>query len=218
MNEFVNVFEGKQVRVRLVNGEPWFVAKDVAEALGISWSGVTLAAIPDAWKGVMSFIIPSSGDRGGGEQSVSIISEAAVYKLAFRSRKPEAERFTDWVAETVLPSIRKTGRYSITQGLRMDSIATRKAICAQWLEHGANKPYHFINLTRATYVALWNDRNKKKADMTREEIAELRAFEAIEYLKLMRAEEISGYKALAESITKTGQLLPVIIGTLGITA
>jgi hypothetical protein len=49
------------------------------------------------------------------------------------------------------------------------------------------------------YVALWNDRKKKKADMTCEE-------------------GVSGYKALAESIVNTGQLLPVIIGTLGITA
>ena len=50
-------------------------------------------------------------DRGGGEQQLIIINEPALYKLAFRSSKPAAEEFTNWVASEVLPAIRKTGRY-----------------------------------------------------------------------------------------------------------
>jgi len=53
-------------------------------------------------------------DPHGREQITTIISEAALYKLAFRSRKEEAEVFTDWVASVVLPTIRKTGRYSLS--------------------------------------------------------------------------------------------------------
>ncbi|MER2529731.1 MAG: BRO family protein [Candidatus Competibacter denitrificans] len=98
-------FESNEIRATQdEGGNPWFVAKDVAEALGISWSSATLNPIKAAWKGMMKFITP------GGEQELAVICEQAVYKLAFRSRKPEAERFTDWIAD-VIAIIRKTGQY-----------------------------------------------------------------------------------------------------------
>lgn len=106
-NEDVNV----SIRTEMINGEPWFVAKDIALALDIAWSGQTLGRIPDNWKGMISFITPSSGTRGGGTQQLSVINESAMYKLAFRSNKPEADRFVNWIAGEVLPSIRRTGSY-----------------------------------------------------------------------------------------------------------
>lgn len=94
------------IRVEVINGEPWFVAKDVAKALDITWSGHTLDQLPDEWKGVVKFTTP------GGEQRLTVISEAGMYKLAFRCQSSEAaDRFTNFVASEVLPSIRKTGRY-----------------------------------------------------------------------------------------------------------
>lgn len=99
-------FKGAQVRVVELNGEPGFVAKDVAALLGITWSGMkTLDRIPGEWKGVVKFTTP------GGEQEMVAINDKAVYKLSFRSNKPEADAFADWVAGDVLPSIRKTGGY-----------------------------------------------------------------------------------------------------------
>jgi len=96
------------IRVKTVEGEPWFAAKDVAKALNISWSSATLAQIPDEWKGMMKFITP------GGEQELTCITEAGMYKLAFRCQSSEvADKFTNWVASEVLPSIRKTGRYEM---------------------------------------------------------------------------------------------------------
>ncbi len=96
------------IRVEIVNDVLWFVAKDVAKALNISWSSATLNQIPDAWKGVMKFITP------GGEQNLTVISEAGMYKLAFRCQSSAvADKFTNWVASEVLPSIRKTGRYEL---------------------------------------------------------------------------------------------------------
>lgn len=94
-------------------GQAWFAAVDVCKSLEIKWQGAkTLARIKDEWRGVGKFPTPSSEDgRGGGEQEIIIINEPAVYKLAFRSHKEEAERFTDWLAGEVLPAIRKTGRY-----------------------------------------------------------------------------------------------------------
>lgn len=96
------------IRVEVVNGNLWFVAKDVARALNISWSSATLAQIPDDWKGMMNFITP------GGKQDLTVISEAGMYKLAFRCQSSEvADKFTNWVASEVLPSIRKSGRYEL---------------------------------------------------------------------------------------------------------
>lgn len=96
------------IRVKVFNENLWFAAKDVAKALNISWSSATLAQIPEEWKGMMNFITP------GGEQQLTVISEAGMYKLAFRCQSSErADKFTNWVAGEVLPSIRKTGRYEL---------------------------------------------------------------------------------------------------------
>ena len=102
-------FKGKQVRVVIIDGEPWFVAKDVCERLNIAWTGKqTLSSLPDSWIRVRSFLTPQ------GNQDLIIISEAGMYKFAFRSNKEEAEAFTNWVAADVLPTLRKTGKYELT--------------------------------------------------------------------------------------------------------
>ena len=105
------VFEGNDVRVKVdEKGDPWFVAKDAAGALGLVRSSRTLDRIPVDWKGVESFITP------GGMQELQVVNEKGLYKLAFRSNKDAADRFTNWVVSEVLPSIRKTGSYSTDQG------------------------------------------------------------------------------------------------------
>ena len=103
---------GHPLRVGEINGEPWFVAKDVCAALNIRWSGnsVTLGQIPEGWKGILNFKTP------GGNQDLTVISEAALYKLAFRCQSSEvADNFTNKVASEILPSIRKTGMYAVPQ-------------------------------------------------------------------------------------------------------
>lgn len=105
------------IRACLFDGDAWFVAKDVFQALAIYWNGPkkSLRSIPDAWKGVVRLTTPSSNEgRGGGEQEISVIKEQAVYKIAFRSDKPEAEEFTNRVAE-IVTTIRKTGKYEAPQ-------------------------------------------------------------------------------------------------------
>lgn len=102
------LFEDHDVRIKVDEcGVLWFVARDVAEALGITWSGQTLSKIPDSWVTMLELNMVT------GRKEVVGINEAAVYKLAFRSNKPAAERFTDWIASELLPSIRKTGQYSL---------------------------------------------------------------------------------------------------------
>ena len=104
-------FRANKIRTIVENDRPWFVAKDVCATLGISWGSATLKPVPDDWKGVMNFITPSSGQRGGGKQRLSVISEQGLYMFAFRSNKEEAVALTRWVAGEVLPAIRKNGRY-----------------------------------------------------------------------------------------------------------
>jgi prophage antirepressor-like protein len=140
---FYNENENVNVRTQVINDEPWFVAKDVAMALNVTWSSHTLDNIPEDWKGVVNLTTPSSGARGGGLQTLKVINEAAVYKLAFRSNKPEADRFVNWVTGTVLPSIRRTGSYSVS-GERPEStkrlpLPKFRPYFGQWKENV--KPY-----------------------------------------------------------------------------
>lgn len=99
-------FDGQQVRTVTINDEPYFVGKDVAEILGYKRTADAIRSnVPDKFKGVG--ILPTPG----GKQKATVISEAGLYKLVFKSHAKNAERFTDWVASEVLPSIRKHGAY-----------------------------------------------------------------------------------------------------------
>lgn len=103
-------FNGQQVRTVTINDEPYFVGKDVATILGYKSPSVAISKnVPDKYKGVTEMETP------GGKQKLVIISEAGLYKLAFKSHVPQAERFTDWIASEVLPAIRKHGAYMTPQ-------------------------------------------------------------------------------------------------------
>ena len=97
----------KPVRVELVDGEPWFVAKDVCAALGIVNHLDAISRLDDDEKGGSVVATPS------GEQTMKVVNESGLYNLIFQSRKPEAKKFRKWVTGEVLPSIRKTGRYEV---------------------------------------------------------------------------------------------------------
>lgn len=87
--------------------EPMFCLADVCKALEISNVGNVKQRLSE--KGVRNMDTLTAG----GVQSMTYINEANLYKCIFQSRKPEAEKFQDWVYEEVLPSIRKTGGYSV---------------------------------------------------------------------------------------------------------
>jgi prophage antirepressor-like protein len=103
-------FQGHTIRIIIRHGEPWFVARDVCEALGLANHHQVIAVLSEHQKQGVHILDPY-----GRERITTIISEAALYKLAFRSNKEEAEVFTDWVASIVLPTLRKTGSYSLPQ-------------------------------------------------------------------------------------------------------
>lgn len=92
-------------------GDPWFVAKDVALALGYQWKGTdNIRHIPEEWRGVQSVWTPS------GEQEMLILSEQGLYFFLGRSDKPKALPFQKWLAGEVLPALRKSGTYSLPGG------------------------------------------------------------------------------------------------------
>lgn len=111
---FYNENENVNIRTQVIKGEPWFVAKDVARALNITWSGHTLDTIPNLWTQMVKLTINGSDGGVSDIRRMTLINEAAVYKLSFRSNKPEADRFVNWVTGKVLPSIRRTGSYSVS--------------------------------------------------------------------------------------------------------
>ena len=106
MNE-IQIFNNPdfgEVRTLEENGKVLFCGSDVAKALGYA---VPRKALFDPCKGVLKRNIPTSG----GIQEMSFIPESDLYRLVFSSKLPNAERFTDWVTEEVLPSIRRNGGY-----------------------------------------------------------------------------------------------------------
>nr|DAZ25059.1 MAG TPA: repressor domain protein [Caudoviricetes sp.] len=109
MNELqiFNSEEFGEIRTVTIGNEPWFVGKDVAEALGYSNTRDALAThISEEDKNT---VVISDGKRGNPNQVV--INESGLYALIFGSKLDSAKRFKHWVTSEVLPKIRKTGSY-----------------------------------------------------------------------------------------------------------
>lgn len=101
-------FRSHEVRTVIRDGEPWFVAKDVCEILEIANARDAVATLDGDEKDGVGIT-----DTIGREQKTTVVSESGLYALIFKSRKPEAKAFRKWVTSEVLPSIRKTGKYSV---------------------------------------------------------------------------------------------------------
>jgi prophage antirepressor-like protein len=98
---------GTPVRTVTIDGEPWFVATDVTAILGYVNGRDALAKLPERMKGSVAI-----SDGTPGNPNRTTLSESGVYRLVMRSNLPAAERFQDWLAEDVIPSIRRTGSYA----------------------------------------------------------------------------------------------------------
>ena len=109
MNE-INIFKNEkfgEIRTTIINGEPWFVRKDVAGALGYSDTNKAVAMhVENEDKKLNDKSSPSFGQRGA-----TLINESGLYALIFGSKLESAKTFKQWVTGEVLPTIRKTGGY-----------------------------------------------------------------------------------------------------------
>lgn len=154
------------VRTIMIDGNPWFVAKDVAECLGYIH---TQSAIIDhckhakTLKGGESLLLTSS-PRG-----MNIIPESDVYRLVMRSNLPKAVEFQDWICEEVIPSIRKTGGYgNAPKALPRDYVSALEALLATEKERIALSEQNAIMAPKAdTYDNVVADRQCTLTDFAR---------------------------------------------------
>ena len=137
----VKIFNSEEfgaVRTVTINGEPWFVGKDVALALGYSYPQKAVRDhVLEEDRGVNEMDTPS------GRQKLVTINESGLYALIFGSKLDSAQRFKHWVTSEVLPAIRKTGGYQAPQGKELLALAVleaQKTIEAQNTEIERMKP------------------------------------------------------------------------------
>jgi anti-repressor protein len=123
MNQIAKVFQyqGANVRTVIKNGEPWFVLKDVCDILGLR--------APDVKQRLGGDVVSTHTveDSLGRPNTASIINEDGLYDVVLESRKPEAKAFRKWVTSEVLPSIRKTGSYSLNDPQQLIALALVEA-------------------------------------------------------------------------------------------
>lgn len=157
MNNEIRRFQNSEfgkVRVVMQDGEPWFVASDVAKALGYERPN---DAVNAHCKKVNKF---SYGDSPQGAQPYNILPESDVYRLVMRSNLPGAERFQDWVCDEVLPSIRKTGGYGPPREmLPQDYVAALRALA------DAEEAKQLAQATASAAIAERNHAIKTKAEI-----------------------------------------------------
>ena len=131
MENEISIFENEAfgtVRTLYIEGQPWFVGKDVAEALGYSNPRDALSKHVD--EDDKNTVAIRDGNKGNPNQI--IINEAGVYSLIFSSKLPEAKSFKRWVTHEVLPSIRRHGVY----------------LSDEALERAAREPEYLLELAR----------------------------------------------------------------------
>lgn len=120
MKNEVIVFNNEEfgeIRTTSINGEPWFIGKDVARTLGYKNTKDALSKHVDEDDKIMGSqnTTPSIIDSMGRIQYPTWINESGVYALIFGSKLPSAKKFKHWVTSEVLPQIRKTGMYHMPQ-------------------------------------------------------------------------------------------------------
>jgi prophage antirepressor-like protein len=177
-------YQSHEVRKVEVNGEPWFVLKDVCSILNINNQSDVYNRLDDDEKGVAQI------DTLGGQQKMSTVNESGLYHVILRSDKPEAVPFRKWVTSEVLPQIRKTGAYmvqadpslppelaladqtltavkkiyqmQISQGERLDKLeATKTLDYAQQLAIQDAKSQRVVNLLGGKKSAAYRDMSNR---------------------------------------------------------
>lgn len=103
--EHVFDYEGSKVRTVVINGEPWFVAKDVCEVLGHSDVSMAVRRLDEDERLIQALFV------SGQNRDMMLVSESGLYSLVLTSRKPEAKAFKRWITHEVIPAIRKDGMY-----------------------------------------------------------------------------------------------------------
>ena len=148
-----------RVRTTVVDGEPWFVGKDIALALGYINTKDALSRHVDADdKGGARITTPS------GEQEMTIINESGLYSLVLSSKLPTAKKFKRWVTSEVLPTIRKTGGYSMKQKAQAEQDKTREMRAEAMLRNSISKQAKMMmGIAKMSHIKAYQDVMMAKA-------------------------------------------------------
>lgn len=140
-------FNSHEVRIIDRNGEPWFVAVDVCNALGYLNTSKAIGDHLDADE-------KANESLGLAGSPANIISESGLYALVLRSRKPEARKFAKWVTAEVLPALRKTGAYAVVDRPAVSLRNRRWLVCfdTNGIEHAHPIPADALFLTDAQII------------------------------------------------------------------
>lgn len=177
--QIFNNTEFGEIRTMEINGEPWFVGKDVATALGYTNASKALNDHVDSEDKLNNETLSSLGQRGGW-----LINESGMYSLILGSKLDGAKRFKRWVTSEVLPSIRKSGAYAT------DSAAAEYKARELRIKE-MNAQARLINAETRRLVALQKEKGLSQV--------------AVDTLAIKAMEEISG-KDLGDYLPQTGRL------------
>lgn len=139
--------EHTSISATLIDGEPWFVAMEIAKALDYGDAEAMTRRLDNDEKQNRRIV-------GFGPRGVTVINESGLYAAILGSRKPEAKRFRKWVTGTVLPSIRKTGQYQADWRRERHQCAASYKVMAELLrlsraDHGKSTArHHYSNEAR----------------------------------------------------------------------
>ena len=138
-----------QIRTAEVDGEPWFVGKDVAEALGYAEPRSAVSKkVEEVDRGVAEMETPS------GKQNMTIINESGLYSLILSSKLPTARAFKRWVTSEVLPAIRKHGEYTAPKvsQKRLGEVNSAARIIRQTLKEAGMAPQFVAVAMKSLYA------------------------------------------------------------------
>jgi len=184
-------FEGTPIRDVLIDDQPWWVGKDVCAALGIENHVDALGSLPEDEKDGVAITDPI-----GRSQTATCINEPGLYRLIFRSRKPEAERFKRWVLHEVLPEIRRTGSYA----------GVNRSVSPDFGANGTVPVAAYVSLLLERMADLEERTKPKKKRASRAPLSQ----EEIENIRQLASEGLSG----AEISRRTGRSDGAVSGVL----
>ena len=191
LQTFTNEEINANVRVIIIEGETWFIAADVCKSLEHSNPTMAVDRLDDDEKAKFNL-----GLKGG---DTNCVNEAGLYNLILGSRKPEAKQFKRWITHDVLPSIRKTGKYQLTEETR-DQLIARALIAAKQV---------VSELTAKVGVL------EERVAVQGQQIAEMRPKSAY-YDMILNAKGLVSITTIAKDYGMSGQALNKQLHELGI--
>lgn len=153
-------FEGTDVRTVMIDGEPWFIAKDVCDVLGLGQVSRALDRLESDERGLVKVTHPQSV---AASLEMATVNESGLYTLILRSDKPDAKRFRKWVTSEVLPSIRKHGGY-LSPAVDFSDPENIQSILDNWKKDRAARLEAEARVKRLTHIG----RNYSTTELAKE--------------------------------------------------